>query len=219
MDVIKINLIETDGRPEDISDDDLLAICAFTLESSIYKLMNAWGNMSKRSAEDMKYVAPYFKFLLEALRRLPQKYRYKGYGVRVLNATIPVMKAAWDNYRQHFAKGKSVNFHSMCSFGRDENLLQDFIDTGINNPVIILKCENVEGYLIEDISMVRNEGEVLVEGPSFFIVKRVPIKINNYVIVDIEFDERKSQIMSYLPNIQQIEQKENEQRKKRSNRN
>jgi len=45
----------------------------------------------------------------------------------------------------------------------------------------------------------KNEGEVIVEGPSFFIVKGEPIKVHNFIIVDIQYNEKKSHIMSYLP--------------------
>jgi len=127
IEVIKTLLIDSDDRPQGISDDDLLAISAYTLESSIYKLVNAWGNMPSRNMDDMKFVAPYLKFLLEALRRLPESYRYQGFGVRILDTTTHMMQVAWDNYKEHFAKGKPVNFHSVCSFGRDEKLLNNFI--------------------------------------------------------------------------------------------
>jgi len=220
IDLIKVLLLEADDRPQGVSDDDLLAIGAFTLESSIYKLLNAWGNMSNRNVEDMKCVAPYLKFLIDALRRLPECYRYRGFGVRVLDASIPVMKIGWDNYKEHFAKGKPVNFHSVCSFGRDEKLLDDFINRGINHPVIVLKCDNISGYLIENISMMprlgnKNEGEVIVEGPSFFIVKSEPIKVHNFVIVDIEFNERISKVRAYLPNKRGEKERLIEQEKKR----
>jgi len=225
IDLVKALLLEADDRPQGVSDDDLLAIGAFTLESSIYKLLNAWGNMSNRNVEDMKYVAPYLKFLIDALRRLPECYRYRGFGVRVLDASIPVMKMGWDNYKEHFAKGKSVNFHSVCSFGRDEKLLDDFINRGINHPVIVLRCENISGYLIENISMMprlnnKNEGEVIVEGPSFFIVKIEPIKVHNFVIVDIEWNERISQVRAYLPNKRGEKERliEQEKREKEKNR-
>jgi hypothetical protein len=45
----------------------------------------------------------------------------------------------------------------------------------------------------------KNEGEVIVEGPSFFIVKSEPIKIKNFVIVEITFNEKLSQERTYLP--------------------
>jgi len=128
-----------------------------------------------------------------------------GFGVRVLDASqVAGLKVAWENYKEHFAKGKQVNFHSVCSFGKDENLLQDFIDRGSMSPVIVLKCENVNGYLIEDISMMprlgnKNEGELLVECPSYFTVINQPIKLNNFVIVQIEHNIKKSQLMAYLP--------------------
>jgi hypothetical protein len=113
-----------------------LAIGAFTLESSIRKLLNAWVNMPNRNVEDMKYVGPYLKFLLEALRRLPESYHYQGFGARILDTNIPVMREAWDNYKENFAEGKPVNFDSLCSFGTDEKLLDDFITRELNLPVI-----------------------------------------------------------------------------------
>jgi len=154
--------------------------------------------------EDMRPVAPYWKYMSEALRRLPARYKYQGFGVRVLNAEHGYMRAAWEDFKNHFAKGRTVNFHSVCSFGRDENLLQDFINQGSKYPVIVLKCENIVGYLIEEFSMISrmrdiNEGEVLMEAPSFFKVKSQPIKIQNFVIVEVEYDLKTSQIMAYLP--------------------
>jgi len=221
IEIIKTLLIDSEDRPEGISDDDLLAISAYTLESSIYKLVNAWGNMG-----DMKYVAPYLKFLLEALRRLPESYRYQGFGVRILDTTTHMNQVAWDNYKEHFAKGKPVNFHSVCSFGRDEKLLNNFIKKGIDHPVIVLKCENISGYLIENISMMprlgnKNDGEVLVEGPAFFNVKSEPIQIQNFVFVDITFNEKISHLRAYLPYkkskslIEQEKKKEKRRKKKR----
>jgi len=72
------------------------------------------------------------------------------------------------------------------------------------NPIIILKCENISGYFIDNISMIprmgnKNEGEVIVEGPSFFIVKSEPIQVNNLVIVEIEYSQMISQVRAYLP--------------------
>jgi len=55
------------------------------------------------------------------------------------------------------------------------------------------------GYLIEEISMMPQEGEIIVEGPSFFRVLKQPIKVYNSIIVEIEYDFEKSEIMSYLP--------------------
>jgi len=45
----------------------------------------------------------------------------------------------------------------------------------------------------------KKEGEVIVEGPAFFNVKSEPIQIQNFVIVDITFDEKISHLRAYLP--------------------
>jgi len=82
--------------------------------------------------------------------------------------------------------------------------LSSFIERGANNPTIVLKCENIVGYLIEEISMMprlgySNEGEVIIEGPSYFTVIQEPLKINNYIIVELEQNYEKSKKFSYLP--------------------
>jgi len=92
----------------------------------------------------------------------------------------------------------------VCSFGRDEKLLQSWIDLGESKPIIVLKCDKLIGYKIENISMMKrlsntNEGEVLVEGPAFFKVKSEPLKLKNYVIVDIEYMAEESKDKTYLP--------------------
>jgi len=179
--------------------DDLLIIGAFTLESSIYKLLNGWGNTKNRSVNEMIHVSPYLRLLLESLRRLPPRFHYEGFGVRVLSTNVPILKLAFDNYKEHFARGKEVNFHSVSSWGKDENLLKEFMENPQSPEVIILKCDNIMGYLIEEISMMPQEGEIIVEGPSFFRVLKQPIKVYNSIIVEIEYDFEKSEIMSYLP--------------------
>jgi len=121
-------LIKSPDKPENI-DDTLMVIGAFTLESSIYKLLNGWCNLSNRTTNDLESVSPYLKLLLQSLRRLPDKYRYKGIGIRVLDASIPVLKTAFDDYENHFAIGKLVNFYSVSSWGKHEKLLTQQLST------------------------------------------------------------------------------------------
>jgi len=187
-----------------VDDNTLMAIGCYTLEASFYKLLNSWCNVQNRSVDDLKYVTPYLKVLIESLRKLPAGYRYSGYGIRILDASVhPMLKTAFDNYKSHFAVGKVVNFYSICSFGYDENLLDSFINKGVSKPTIVLKCEKIVGYKIENLSMMykmnnSNEGEVLVECPSFFKVIKEPLKIKNHIIVEIEYILEKSADFSYL---------------------
>jgi len=204
INLVENYLIKSQDKPENIDDDALMIIGLFTLESSIYKLLNGWCNLSNRSTNDLEPVSPYLKLLLQSLRRLPDKYRYKGIGVRVLDASIPVLKIAFDDYENHFAIGKTINFYSVSSWGKHEKLLSSFIQKGTTNPTIVLKCDRIIGYLIEELSMMprlgySNEGEVIVEGPSYFTVIKRPLQINNYIIVELEQNYEKSKHYPIYP--------------------
>lgn len=108
---------------------------------------------------------------------------------------------AYSEFKDHFAVGKPVNFYSMGSWSRDESMIDNFL--ALSSPLIVLKCNNLKAYKIENISMIKrlfgeNEGEVLVEPPSYFKVISTPIKIKNHIIIDITYDEELSKKMSYL---------------------
>jgi len=118
IELVNDHLIHSSTKPENIDDEALMIIGAFTLESSIYKLLNGWCNLSNRTINDLESVSPFLKLLLESLRRLPDNFRYKGFGVRILDASIPVLNTAWNDYKNHFAKGKFVNFYSVSSWGK-----------------------------------------------------------------------------------------------------
>lgn len=78
IDSVEEYLIKSPTCPMDVDKEHLLAIGAFTLESSIYQLLNGWGNTQGRSTPDMDHVAPYFRSLTTSLRGLPPRFHYKG---------------------------------------------------------------------------------------------------------------------------------------------
>lgn len=203
LQIIDYYLLQSPSCPLDVDRDSLLLISSFTLESSIYKLLNAWTNRSQRTTEELKFCSPYLRNIIVALRSLPPKYHYEGFAVRVLNAAIPGLKEAYDDYKNHFAIGKEVNFHSVCSFSVDENLVTSFYQ--IEGCFILLSCENVKGYIIDEISIMprlpdgKTEGEILVEGPSFFRIVGAPLKVHNTIVISIQYDEKRSNMSAYLP--------------------
>jgi len=84
----------------------------------------------------------------------------------------------------------------MSSWGTDPNALPAFYEN--YDKIIVLTCRTLKGYFIRDLSMHRDENEILVEGPSFFKVIGCPRKEGKFIHVNVLYLSEESRNRSYL---------------------
>jgi hypothetical protein len=75
--------------PGGVSVHQAASIAMYTMDTKIYRVLNAWGNEANRTAAQMAPVALAYRMLVEALHSLPASYKYRGRGVRILSLADP----------------------------------------------------------------------------------------------------------------------------------
>ena len=185
-------------RP-DVPHDAAVIIAVYTKESPVYRLANAWGATAGRAPQDMHFVAPFYRTLLEGLRTLPPRLRHgPGPVFRAVKVEgVPSLVKAFESYQDRFKVGAKVNFFSFGSWTTDLSCIDEFTDgTG---RLFLFQCRRLDaGYLIDELSMVPSEREVLLPCPSFFTVVEPPTRVRDVCIVQLAYDMAMSERMDYL---------------------
>lgn len=169
-------------------------IALYTAESPICYLLNGTLSQLNCPVADLERIAPVAKRLYIAVQRLGK--RYNGDGFRVLYADAPHLRAVHANYETQLSCGSSLNSFQFSSFTADIANIPFF--TNSSRSMILLQCRNLIGFDIDDLSNQAltghpREKEVLVLPPAYFTIKTTPYKLNNVVIVELEYHERESQ--------------------------
>ena len=182
----------------DIPHAAAVIIAAYTKESPVYKLANAWGNTAGRAPHDMRFVAPFYRTLLEGLRSLPPRLRHDGPVYRAVKVEgVSSLVNAFDNCQERFKVGAEVNFFSFCSWTTALSCIDDI--TAGTGRLLVFQCRRLEaGFRIDELSMVPGEKEVLLPCPSFFTVVEPPQRVRDLCIVQLVYDATTSQRMDYL---------------------
>ncbi|CUG06485.1 serine-threonine protein kinase, putative [Bodo saltans] len=168
-------------------------IALFTAESPICYMLNGTMSQLKCPDSDRDRIAPVAKRLYKAVQQLGRP--FKGTAFRALYADAPHLQEAHTTY-ETLLVGSSLNSFQFSSFTTNLSSIQHF--TGCGRPMILLRCENLIGFDIDDLSYLALtshplENEVLVLPPAYFTVKTKPFKVNNIVVVDLEYRVSESQ--------------------------
>ncbi|CUI14180.1 ankyrin repeat protein, putative, partial [Bodo saltans] len=179
--------------------DDARVIVLYTVESPICYMVNGSLSQVGCTAADLIHIAPFTKRLYSAIQRLGRP--YQGRGFRALYADAPPLSAAFEDYTVHFARGSSVNLFQFLSFTMEPTSIEYI--TSSKRPMILLKCDDLVGFDIDDLSYQALSGsprehEVIVLPPAYFTVKTAPYKINNFIHVDLIYHEGISREGSYM---------------------
>jgi ankyrin repeat protein/serine/threonine protein kinase len=180
------------------SDDDR-AIVLYTVESPVCYMVNGVLSQVGCTEADLNIIAPFTKRLYCAIERLGRP--YCGRGFRALYADAPPLSAAFENYSDHFARGSPVNLFQFLSFTMEPTSIEHI--TSSKRPIILLKCDGLIGFDIDDLSYqaltgAPREREVMVLPPAYFTVKAAPYKVNNFVHVDLVYHEGISRRGSFM---------------------
>ncbi|CUG83400.1 protein kinase, putative [Bodo saltans] len=187
------------GGKDDAS-DDARAIILYTVESPIRCVVNGALSQGSCCAADLAHVSPFTKRLYGAVQRLGRPYR--GRGFRALYADAPPLSAAFNDYNVHFAEGNEINLFQFLSFTIEPTSIDHI--TNIKRPMIFLRCDDLIGFDIDDVSFqalsgAPREREVIVLPPAYFTVKCRPYKMSHIVNVDLIFLAEKSREGSFMP--------------------
>ena len=220
---------------EDVTPEQAAAIALLTLDDETSttaslrvnprELINAWLCAQKRSISDMLNLAPAIKLGLTSLQTLPPALKYRGKGVRVITKIRddPHMEVSFKNPQQWLKVGSVVSFYGFALFSKDdesERRLHDFLlddeRCSDSEQMIILQCENLQGYSVDTFSLALTSfgmgsrssftdptasGRVLLTAPSFFLVSAPPRKVGNKLYVKIEQQPELASRRSYLPKL------------------
>jgi hypothetical protein len=193
------NLLDNVNNVPNYGSDDDRAILLYTAESPIYYIVNGALSQVGCTEADLYHIAPFTKRLYHAIQKLGRPFR--GRGFRALLADAPPLCAAFNEYATHFKKGNPVNLFQFLSFTQDPTSIKHI--TKSQRPIILLKCDDLIGFDIDDLSyQVRSgasrEREVMVLPPAYFTVKTAPYKVHDFVIVDLMYHEEVSREGSFM---------------------
>lgn len=116
------------------------------------------------------------------------KRRYKGFGVKSLPASTPFLKNAFDNYKAHFIKGRIIELDPNPS--GLENILESWLPKEAidgTNPTLVFQCENILGFTENEKN--HEDGEIEIDGPGVFKVKGEPLRVQNFVVIQVDYEQ------------------------------
>jgi hypothetical protein len=133
-----------------------LAIFLYTVESQLYKLLNALLRSSERGSPDIKrQFFPYLRILVQALRAAAanNEMRMVNRGVK-----LDLVKLFPDD----FVKGESVILWALSSCAQEIDVLSNDMFLGKTGDRTILQIHTCKGVDISAFSAIQSEAEVLL---------------------------------------------------------